>query len=429
MVAAFLFARVGIGAPMVTFDPPVVVPLGGVGGDVTTADIDADGDVDIITTTRDPFFFYVSINNGSGSFAPIVPFPAGDRPRAVVAADFNNDGDIDIATANELSGNIGVMVGDGAGGFAAPMFFTTISNVTDLAFEDFNGDGLLDIAVSHKNSNTGPLMVLINSGGVGAGWLGFAPAVSYAIGGGARSVEAVDVDADGLIDLITTNRNNANISVLIGNGDGTFNPQMLFPIAIQPRESITRDYNGDGFPDVAVADFFLGSVWTLVNLGRDANGWLGLELHGAYSGGGDSSHGIASGDLDLDGDLDLVIANVGSGDVSIMINNGAGAFVGTVEAVDALSAAAVAIDDLNGDGVLDVVNVNAAAAGSFSVLMNATPICFADINNDGVVDTADLGSMISVFGTPGGAADINGDGVVDTADLGVLIAGFGPCPL
>ena len=414
----------------ITFSPPVVLPVGGAGGDVTTVDIDADGDVDIIATTRNPYLLWVWINDGAGGFAPAISYEAGILPRALVAADFNNDGDIDIATANELQGDITVMVGNGAGGFSLPEHFSTSSRPMELAAEDFNHDGLIDLAVTHLGGDTGPLMVLINSGGIGAGWLGFKPPVAYAIGSGSRSVETLDIDGDGELDLVTTNRTDGTISVLLGNGNGTFDSAQTFFAASLPRDSVSGDFNGDGMVDLAIADFLGGWVWLLVNLGSDANGWLGLTSPSPWSTGGSGSHGIAAGDLDLDNDLDLIVANVQTGNLSVMLNDGKGGFAQTtVIGVGATSAASVVLADLDGDGDMDSVNSNAALSGSVTVLFNTTDTCPIDINDDGAVDTADLGILIGQFGTADPIADINGDGVVDTADLGILIGAFGTiCP-
>ena len=93
----FLFACAGSPEAGIQFDPPTVLPMNGWGGDVTVADIDADGDIDVIGTTRVPFFFWLFLNDGTGVFAPGIQHTAGDVPRAIIAADFNGDGHPDLA--------------------------------------------------------------------------------------------------------------------------------------------------------------------------------------------------------------------------------------------------------------------------------------------------------------------------------------------
>ena len=416
--------------PVVTFDPPVVMPVGGVGGDVTTADLDADGDMDIIATTRIPDSYWVFLNDGTGAFAPYVTHPAGLSPRAVIAADLNNDGDLDIATANQNGSDVTVMTGDGAGGFSLPIHFATASSPMELVAADFNSDNLLDLAVTHKGTSTGPLVVLFNSGGAGENWLGFQAGGSYPIGSGSRSVDAVDIDLDGLLDLIVTNRESSTISILLGNRDGTFMPQISYAAGQGPRELTAGDFNGDGIVDLAVADFNFPVAMIFPNLGRDAGGWLGLGATTQYFSGGLSPHDISSCDFDHDGDLDLMIANVDTGDLSMLLNDGFGGFADKqVFEVNAPSAGALSLADLNGDGYFDSVNANDANMGSVSILINTTgdAPCIPDLNGDGVVDTADLGLLISAFGTANSHIDLNGDNIVDTADLGILIGCFGPC--
>ena len=424
-VIVVLFGCMGYADIAVPFAPPVVLPMNGFGGDVTVADIDADGDIDIIATTRSPYFFWLSINDGSGVFAPAVQHAAGIVPRAIVAADFDNDGILDIATADQDGGSASVMVGDGAGGFAPPRTFATAPAATDLSCEDFNGDGLLDLVVAHRLFIDEVLMVLLNLGGTGAQWLGFQTAAPYSIGTGSRSVHAVDLDNDGKIDLIVTNREDLTISVLLGNGDGTFNPQIIFPSG-NPRDAITGDFNGNGLLDVAVANFEDGMVLIYFNLGSDINGWLGLKAYIAYNTSGVGSHGITAGDIDLDGDLDLLVANsIAPAGVAIMLNNGKGVFTSMPNIpVGSFSTAAVAVGDFDADGDLDFATSSTAVSGSISYLINLLPAASPDINGDCVVDTADLGILIGLFGTNDPAADLNGDGVVDTADLGLLLAGF-----
>jgi|GEM_PF-2620498 len=426
--ACLLLMIVGVCHAEVTvpFAPPVVIPMGGWGGDVTVADVDSDGDIDIIGTTRNPNFFWVSANDGSGGFAPTVQHAAGIVPRAIIAADFDNDGVLDIATADEGGDSASVMVGDGAGGFALPSTFPTTPGATDLDAGDFNGDGLLDIAVAHRVFTGGRVMVLINSGGVGPGWLGFQPAAPYTIGSGSRSVQAIDVDLDGILDLMVTNRVSLSMSVLLGNGDGTFNPQIIYPAGIGPRDATAADFDGDGLIDLAVADFDGNAALIYLNLGRDSSGWLGLTDFVSYpNGGGEGSHGIDSGDVDGDGDIDLVLANSITANISVMLNDGAGAFTkATVEPDGNFSTAAVALGDFDADGDLDIASSSTSTSGSISAFINLTPTIPADLNGDSVVDTSDLGLLIGEFGTVGILADINCDGVVDTADLGLLIAGF-----
>ena len=112
----------------------------------------------------------------------------------------------------------------------------------------------------------------------------------------------------------------------------------------------------------------------------------------------------------------------------MLLNNGDGTFIQGSTHGTHNGPEDIVIADFDGDGDIDLVNSNAASAGSISILLNVTDTCPIDINNDGAVDTADLGILIVFFGTANGHVDLNEDGIVDTADLGILIGAFGPCP-
>jgi len=145
------------------------------------------------------------------SFAAVPPsFPTGPDPHAVVAADFAGSGRLDLAVVNEQSNTVSVFPGNGDGAFQPKVDYTVGTDPDALAAGDFNGDGRPDLAVVNL---TGSVSVLLN-GGAGA----FLPAVGFAVPSGSHSVAVADFNGDGHADLVV------NHSLLLGNGDGTFQP-------------------------------------------------------------------------------------------------------------------------------------------------------------------------------------------------------------
>lgn len=126
-----------------------------------------------------------------------------------------------------------------------------------VALADLNGDGKLDLVVASYDSNQTVSVFLGNGDGT------FQPQVRYAGGSGPYGLAAANVNLDGIVDLLVANYNDDTISVLLGNGDGTFQPQAVFPTGDGPIGIVVADFNGDGLPDVATAS--LGAAVLLGN--------------------------------------------------------------------------------------------------------------------------------------------------------------------
>ena len=135
------------------------------------------------------------------SFSPVVSFPVGTGPQAVVTADFNNDGSLDLATANSGGNTVSVLLGDGLGGFGAASHFATGTGPRSMAVGDFNNDGNLDVATVNAAAASSVSVLLGNGDGA------FQPPVNTrAIEGWPKSVAAADFNADGNTDLVYTYR-------------------------------------------------------------------------------------------------------------------------------------------------------------------------------------------------------------------------------
>ena len=215
-----------------------------------------------------------------------------------------------------------------------------------------------------------------------------------------------DINNDGWPDIVTANYNNNTVSVLLGNGDGTFGAKKDYQVGYGPFSLALADVNGDGLLDVVTVNLLGYSMTVLLNTG---NGTLGPYTNYDV---GTSPRSIALADVNGDGRPDVVIANNGANSVSVFLNNGSGLFgMRTDYAVDS-SPASVAVADVNSDGKPDIVTANyGTGGGSVSVLLGAGNGTFGARANYAVGTNPQ--SVV--------LADVNGDGLLDvvTANYGI----------
>ncbi len=231
---------------------------------VTSADFDGDAIPDLASTYLTDRGISILLGNGTGSFGVAANFGVGDYPSSVTSADFNGDGIQDLATANIESDNLSVLLGDGTGSFgAAPGSpFAAGTQPVEATSADFNGDGIRDLASA--NNGSGNLSVLL---GVGTGSFGAAPGSPFAAGTGPASVTSADFNGDGIQDLASANGASDNLSVLIGDGTGSFGaaPGSPFAAVTGPNSVTSADFNGDGVRDLASADAGSDNLSVLIN--------------------------------------------------------------------------------------------------------------------------------------------------------------------
>jgi hypothetical protein len=205
-------------------------------------------------------------------------------------------------------------------GFNTPRSFD-VGNIIpySVAVGDLNGDGIPDLVVGNQQGTT--VSVLL-----GKGDGSFGPAVAYTSGSGPISVTIGDVNGDHIPDLAITNISENTVSVLLGNGDGTFQAAVAYAVGIAPRTVAMADFNGDGIPDLAVTDEGTGPAYAAggisVLLGN-GDGTFQAAVNYAVR---NQPTSIVVADFNRDGIPDLAVANYNSTTVSVLLGNGDGTF-------------------------------------------------------------------------------------------------------
>jgi VCBS repeat protein len=332
---------------------------------VAIGDLNGDSKPDLAVANAYPSnTVSVLLGKGDGTFGARSDYPIAGGPVSAAVADLNGDGNADLAVVNN-SGPVSVLLGNGDGTFGAKSDYGTGSSPFSIVIGDLNGDGRLDLAVAYRGSNTVSVLLGNGDGTFGA-------QSDYGTGDGPRSVAIGDLNGDGRLDLASANFGSypnfgSTVSVLLGNGDGTFGPRSDYGTGSGPASVAIGDLNGDGRPDLAVANFFSSTTSVLLGNG---DGTFGPK---SDSGTGRSPASVAIGDLNGDGRPDLAVAT--SFLVSVLLGHGDGTFGASIGYVSGGNGStSVAIGDLNGDARSDLAVANLGGGPNFanwvSVLIN-----------------------------------------------------------
>jgi hypothetical protein len=392
---------------------------------IAVADFNGDGHDDLVTSNIIDNMVSVLLGNGDGTFQSAVNLPVGPVPESVAVGDFAGDGNIGIVTANEghaQGGSISLLLGNGDGTFQAAVTLPLSQGgdpltARSIAVADVNGDGTLDLITANDagSAAAGSVSVLLGNGD-GT----FQAPVTFAAGGEPLSVAVGDFHGDGRPDLIVTNpditsRNGDHLNLLRGNGDGTFQAPVSLDAGKLPRGLAVGDFNGDGTLDVAVANNAGADVTVLLGQGD------GTFAQAPDPAAGQSPDTIVSADLSGSGIPDLVIANRGDDSVSVLLGNGDGIFQPAQNFPAGHQPLRVVVGDFNGDGIPDLLVLDAGAAPSFQGTLS-----LLRGNGDGTFQapqTMTFHPGPSIFPVDLVVGDFNGDGIPDVAVSEVVLNG------
>jgi hypothetical protein len=438
----------------IVFDPPAEVPAAGEPSVHATGDVDRDGDIDVVVAIPDPdpqVAGVVQVFRNQGTDIRNVwqgliadpPFPAGREPGGIALGFFDADFHPDLAVTNAGDDTVSIFLGNGDGTFAALPVVPTGNRPSAVSVGDFNEDGLTDLAVSNEDDDT----VLILLGDGLGGFTDGTALPSFTVGVSPVMVSTGDFDNNKCPDLSGANQGAAAASagtagtvfVAIGSHGGNFFVT-LYPVGVQPSDVANAELNRDGFGDIAAANTGDGTVSILVNLGD------GTFAPGPVLPVGADPLSVEAADFDGDTRPDLaVVADDPDLGPSVQVLKNTSTFPGEVRfaapvafGVEAQPLFVVSAD-FDGDGVADLVTVNAdpeePTGGSVTVLITepTSPLaCPADLDGDGVVRSDDMMDLLNGWGPCDPElpcrADLNGDGEVGIVDFLLLLATWGACP-
>jgi len=386
----------GNALPGGTFSSPAVYSVGAGPTAIAIADVNSDGNLDILTSNVNNNNISILLGDGSGGFGFRTDLFAGPIPVGLHVTDVSGDGLADRVYVNRDSGSLTVRFGNGDGTFqqAAAYAVGNSSNSNAVSVADLNGDGAADLMVAGSSAN-GVSVLLNNGNGT------FQPRTDYATGSVPLDVAHADVNGDGAADIVVANQGADSASVLLGNGDGTFQSRVDYSVGAGsgPLGLDVADVTGDSIPDLVVAATGHNALTVLVGYGD------GTFQAGTEYGTGSLPFRVSLADVDGDGDLDALINEYVANDAAVLLNDGTGAFTTRVPyAIGSLGPYEVVTGDVNEDGRPDFI-VADADGDAISVLLNqvvpVTGPTYVIDKNDAPTDIVLAGAAVAENATNG----------------------------
>ncbi len=383
-------AAVGSGTLGLSFLNSSNPPDGDLAWSAAVGDFNGDGIPDLAIANYGDSTVTILLGKGDGTFTQAVnsPVTVGQTPYFIAVGDFNGDGIPDLATANLYGGSVTVLLGAGDGTFAqATNSPITVGNTFQtpqaVAIGDFNGDGIPDLVVTTSGYAGGPgtMTVLL---GKGDGTFTTTADSPVAAESSPISISVADFNADGKADLAVVNSAGPDVTILLGNGDGTFTAATDSPITVgnSPLSVVAGDFNGDGKIDLAVANscYDCGNVGSLTILIGNGNGTFTQAENSPVMVGNDAVS-IAVGDFNGDGKADLGVANSDDGTASILLGRGDGTFTQATNTPVRVGdfPQSVAVGDFTGEGFSDLAVANSGTE-QVTVLLSQSAQATATIN-------------------------------------------------
>ena len=331
--------------------------------DVAAADLDGDGDLDLVVA--ESFFNQVSVRlgDGAGGFAPASVHPVGAQPQSLLLAHMDGDGLLDLVTAEAGAGSVSVSRGLGGGAFAAAVPVGVGTQPRGLACGDIDADGDLDVVVAHDSLAT-PVCVLLNDG---AGVLTLASVLPP--GFSAAAVALADVAGDALPELLVCDATNARLAVWErdGGADGGFLHLDAVVLPAAPGGLDVADLDGDGRLDAVVA--LAGGASLARMLGMPGGGFGPPQLHPT----GNTPSRLRLADVDGDERLDAVSISALSNALTTLVGDGAGGFAAPVTLATGSFPTGLTVADLDGDFFPDVAVANSFGTSLSVYIAGAGP--------------------------------------------------------
>jgi FG-GAP-like repeat/FG-GAP repeat len=376
LMAATVVLTAGAAVAQASFTAPQSFRTGDTAEAVVSADFNGDSKADLAVANNgsnsDLLTDNVSVllGNGDGTYGTAQNFSVGDAPLHLTSADFNGDTKADLAVVNIRSDNVSILLGNGDGTFGAAQNFGGVDGPFSVSSADFNGDSKADLAVAYNGAFTIPGGVSVR---LGNGDGTFGAAQNFVAGLHPTSVSSADFNGDSKVDLATANAGSDNVSVLLGKGDGTFAAAQNFAAADSPWFVTSTDFNDDSKVDLATAnapsimgDGGLGNVSVLLGNG---DGTFGTAQN---FGAGDTPVYLASADFDSDSKVDLAVANNSSDNVSVLSGNGDGIFQTAQNFAAGSSPSSLVGGMFNNDSEADLAVTNEILSGTVSIMLNNT---------------------------------------------------------